>query len=281
MSHQAKRRRPRAALLGYAALGPVAVGLAGAATAVAVAPDVVVRAWAGILPGGRAMPALRADSVDEIVGAAVTGLGVVVLAWYVLSMLAFLSCAVAAGLGRRWRAGEDLLERWGAPFLRRIAVVTLGFMVSAGVGATSAAGATAPAPGLPDDLRWSPVPTEESVPDAGAALERDADLSAPPEPGDPADDRQAAGTRPAQAVAPAAGGGAEASSREAHVVRPGESLWSIAAGHLRRSGVDPTDRAVAVEWPRWYAANVDTVGTDPHLIHPGQELLVPREASHP
>ena len=49
---------------------------------------------------------------------------------------------------------------------------------------------------------------------------------------------------------------------EHHLVRPGDSLWSIAEDRLG----DPTS------WPRIYALNRDLVGPDPDLILPGQLL---------
>jgi nucleoid-associated protein YgaU len=56
------------------------------------------------------------------------------------------------------------------------------------------------------------------------------------------------------------------------VVRPGDSLWRIAAAHLP-PGAGPAD--VAAAWPAWYAANRATIGTDPGLIRPGQVLTAP------
>ena len=55
------------------------------------------------------------------------------------------------------------------------------------------------------------------------------------------------------------------------VVRPGDSLWTIAA-HLLGPGADDTE--VTAAWHRLHAANRSRVG-DPDLIHPGQRLLVP------
>ncbi len=56
------------------------------------------------------------------------------------------------------------------------------------------------------------------------------------------------------------------------VVRRGDSLWDIAARHLR----DGSSAAeVAVEWPRWYAANREVIGDDPDLLRPGQRLSPP------
>jgi nucleoid-associated protein YgaU len=55
-------------------------------------------------------------------------------------------------------------------------------------------------------------------------------------------------------------------------VRPGDSLWAIAARHL---GPDATDAQIAAEWPRWYAANRAVIGDDPDIIEVGQQLLPP------
>jgi hypothetical protein len=52
---------------------------------------------------------------------------------------------------------------------------------------------------------------------------------------------------------------------ESYVVRPGDSLWSVAGTSLG----DPT------AWPRIYALNRDLVGPDPDLILPGQLLRLP------
>jgi nucleoid-associated protein YgaU len=54
-----------------------------------------------------------------------------------------------------------------------------------------------------------------------------------------------------------------------YVVRPGDSLWSIAQAH-------PTDGVdVELRWRAIWAANRDLVGADPDLIHPGQALRLP------
>ncbi|CAM3575344.1 LysM domain-containing protein [Occultella aeris] len=61
----------------------------------------------------------------------------------------------------------------------------------------------------------------------------------------------------------------------AHEVAPGETLWSIAAADLARDGSTVTEADIAAAWPRWYAANAATIGADPDLIQPGQELVPP------
>lgn len=57
-------------------------------------------------------------------------------------------------------------------------------------------------------------------------------------------------------------------------VRPGDSLWLIAA---RRLGPSATPGEIAAEWPRWYAANEHVIGADPDLIRPGQVLHAPAD----
>jgi nucleoid-associated protein YgaU len=60
--------------------------------------------------------------------------------------------------------------------------------------------------------------------------------------------------------------------RDAVVVRPGDTLWTIAA---RRLGTTATPALTAATWPRWYAANRPLIGPDPDLILPGQRLVPP------
>lgn len=55
-------------------------------------------------------------------------------------------------------------------------------------------------------------------------------------------------------------------------VRPGDSLWAVAARHLQ-----PEAPAAAVDraWRQLYRANTRVVGPDPDLVHPGTVLRVP------
>ena len=56
------------------------------------------------------------------------------------------------------------------------------------------------------------------------------------------------------------------------VVRPGDSLWSIAAGLLPAGAPDPE---VTAAWHRLYRGNLARIGADPDLILPGTRLVVP------
>jgi len=58
-------------------------------------------------------------------------------------------------------------------------------------------------------------------------------------------------------------------------VRPGDSLWGIARNDLAAAR-PPSDAEVAVAWPRWWAANRATVGDNPDLLYPGQQLVRPQ-----
>ena len=56
------------------------------------------------------------------------------------------------------------------------------------------------------------------------------------------------------------------------IVRPGDTLWDIAAGELPPESTD-ADRADA--WRRWYAENRSVIGADPDLLLPGTRLHPP------
>ena len=56
------------------------------------------------------------------------------------------------------------------------------------------------------------------------------------------------------------------------VVRPGDTLWAIAARHLPTGA---TDAEIARACARWHAANRDVIGADPNLIFPTQRLAPP------
>jgi nucleoid-associated protein YgaU len=58
-------------------------------------------------------------------------------------------------------------------------------------------------------------------------------------------------------------------------VRPGDTLWGLAAAALPATA---SDAAVDRTWRRWYAANQHTVGPDPDLLLPGQRLVPPSSA---
>jgi nucleoid-associated protein YgaU len=58
-----------------------------------------------------------------------------------------------------------------------------------------------------------------------------------------------------------------------HVVREGDTLWSIAAVTLRTEDA----QRIARYWPRIHRANRTLIGRNPNLIFPGQVLRLPAE----
>lgn len=65
-----------------------------------------------------------------------------------------------------------------------------------------------------------------------------------------------------------------------HVVRPGESFWSISADVVRaRLAGPPTEAEIAAHWRRFVAMNTERLVRlgDPDLILPGQRLVLPGE----
>ncbi|MBD7918043.1 LysM peptidoglycan-binding domain-containing protein [Cellulomonas sp. Sa3CUA2] len=152
------------------------------------------------------------------------------------------------------------MHRWAPGLVRR----ALAVAVAAGVGLTGAAGAyaTADAPPAPVvvtvDLGWSPTATDPAAPSQGATEAASSEVV-------PVASQVPTITAAAAAAAPA--GSVE--------VRPGDTLWGLAA---RALGPGASDAAIAAEWPRWYAANAATIGPDPDVLQPGQVLVVP---THP
>jgi hypothetical protein len=69
---------------------------------------------------------------------------------------------------------------------------------------------------------------------------------------------------------------ARATSPREVVVRPGDSLWSIAVADLPAGS---GDAEVAAHWRRIYRLNRGVIGPDPDLIRPHQHLLLPPSGS--
>ncbi|PZS37068.1 MAG: hypothetical protein DLM58_00210 [Pseudonocardiales bacterium] len=120
-------------------------------------------------------------------------------------------------------------------------------------GTPAATSPSIPAPTWPTDPPTLPAPGWPSAATTPSAGHRASSEGAP---GPDARPPHPPGTEPPRTV----------------VVRPGDSLWAIAAAHLG-PGVAPGRTAAA--WPRWYSANRAVIGADPDLIRPGQQLRPP------
>ena len=241
-------RRWRPAGLGAAGtlfLGATTLGLARA----------TVQAWPGL---GRVAP-------DEALLAALLPPATLLAAW-ATAVLAAATLEVAPRARARARVTT-----------RPVRLVSAALIALAGAGVPMAATAApspaaSPAVSAPLEPQLAPAddhtsagatPDEghEGIPTPGWTPTRGASATVPASPG---------------AVDLVSSGGSDGSaSSEPVVVHRGDTLWEIAARHL---GPGATDVDIAQEWPRWYAANRDLIGTDPDLIRPGQELVVPRLA---
>ena len=238
---------------GKRALGSLLLGLTGALVLLVTGPVTHLPTLAGIPEW------LQVTPVDEAVVTVAWLIGWATVAW--LSVVALLAAAAAvpgaAGSLARW-----LLRLVAPRALRRILEAALGVSLAAGPIFGGVAMAAAP-PAAPHSAVLS-LPALDRPLNTIPQLDRpslDRPLTTPPTLDRPSLDRPTA--KPAH-------------DKHAHAkpvtVRPGDSLWLIAARGL---GDDPTDAQIAAEWPRWYEANKDVVGDNPNLIQPGEHLQPP------
>lgn len=265
-------------LLGVGAASPLlALGLG------AVARDTALRLAA--LPTAAWGP----DQLGACIVVLAAGAGAVAALWHLgsvlLALVALAPSAVRAP--SRTRSGRHLalalLERWGAPVVRRAVIgsVLAGLLVPA----TATAASAAPTP-APDDLGWKPSTSAPASPSPANATEEP--TSAPQSPTAPSTASMSGGTdgasdtdssgadeQPAPTAEtdePSAEAPESVPDSDERTVRAGESLWTITADLL---GTDSSDGAVAEAWPELYQANAERIGDDPGLIRPGTELVVP------
>lgn len=212
-------------------------GTARAARPVAVwlAVSAAALASAAAVPGAwqavADRPGRPGAEVDLLVAACATGLAVS-LGW--LWMITTVTVAgVLVGSGRP-----------AAPrgATRRLVLLACGVVVVAGSG-TPALATDGDADGA-TLLAGLPMPDRAVAPAAEAPRQPEVRLAARPAPVD---------------------------ASQTYVVRPGDSLWSIADSHPEPG----TSASVHERWQAIWQANRDVVGDDPDLILPGQALRLP------
>ncbi len=200
------------------------------------------------------LAAARAPGADAsaLVAAAALAVAALLTLRLLVTTAAVLLAAVPGGAGAA-----------AAVFAARVAPALLRGTVRVAVGATVAA-----APLL------GGIASAASTPSTGSITTAESAAPTPmPSPGVTAAfpdlDRlvTTGSTVPAAAVPRSTAGGGHVV-----VVRPGDSLWAIAARSLPPGH---SDADVARAWPQWYAANRATVGPDPGLLVPGQQLVPP------
>ena len=228
--------------------GPVAISACCAAALLCLAPSpadslAVLRA-----------PAAAGLTAPLVATAAL--LAQVLTAWLLLVALLTLGASGPASAARLSRA---LLRRCAPGAVRSAVAVALGTGLVVG----AAAGPAAAAPPSPTAPAAAP-PTASSP---GAAPARRTPTSLPSSaldwPGLSAATRTPTGPGAERA---------RSTAEPAVVVRPGDTLWGLAARSLPPRASD-TDRAA--EWPRWWSANRQVIGEDPDLLLPGQRLVAP------
>ncbi len=193
-------------------------------------------------------------TVDALLALTACVIGAGVGMWLAWSLLVAASCLVARLAGRSWRRGERLVQRWAPRAVRRALVSAVAAGVGISLGGVAQAATLDPAS---VDLGWTVTTTRSTdtpAPPASVAASTVSDVSHSGE------------TEPGVSGSPSGG----------LLVRPGDTLWSIAAEHLA-PGAD--DAMIARAWPEWYQANVATIGDDPDLLHPGELLQTPRARS--
>ncbi|MDP9397535.1 MAG: hypothetical protein M3P96_06780 [Actinomycetota bacterium] len=210
--------------------------LVAAATCTALVGALGVLAWAASAP----LVAVRAPgpaTLDDLLTVSAAAGAGLCLAWLALGMLLAVAAAIPALASD---TVATLAVHLTPPLARRLVAGLLGATV---VG-TAPGAATAVAP-----LATAGITSAASITSAAISPTSDARPPAPPEL-----DRPAAGRE------------------ERVVVRRGDTLWDLAAASLP----PPRSEArTARAWPRWYAANRAVIGSNPHLLHPGQLLHAP------
>lgn len=248
-----------------------ASGLALAASGAVLSRSVFNRsAHSGAGPAG---PPWDRPDPELLIGLAAAALGcAVVVAWSAAAAL-----AVLAVLARqhRWDRLAGLCGRWSPALLRRAAAAALGLQL---VAAQAAVADEAPSPfwsggaavhGLPGPSPDAPAPPP--APGAGPAPSGSS-ATAPPEAVPPEKKPSVEEAPVAEAPSVPPPSPADRTVDGTVTVLRGDTLWSLAAAQL---GPGASDEQIARAWPAWYELNRHLLPCGPHLLLPGQRLVVP------
>lgn len=221
---------------------------------------VLLAAGTSLLDGH--LPTVASSGLTSLVGLGVASVGMLVVLWFGFSFCAAFAAELLILRGRHHAAGR--LDVFVPMFMRRAACLALGTSLVAAhpvhahadpAASSSAVTASLEVPGEPSDLdpQWIPVEAPRApgpswqptvLPSGGGLLVKEARESR-------------------SVISPAT---------DEVVVRPGDSLWAIAARHI---GPEAPDIQIAEAWPHWYAANRDLIGENADLLQPGQVLHPP------
>lgn len=191
-------------------------------------------------------------SLGQALSPIAAGIGALVaahLTWTALVLLA---------TPRRSRVHAAVRSVTPATWRRLVSVAATGAM---SVGLAFPAAAAVPAGAVDHtDAGWVAAPTQPATETAQTQPRNTADA-------EPAQPASASGISPQPQ-----GADTSADSLEV-IVAAGDTLWDITADQL---GLDPGEHAaIAASWPDLYERNRDTIGADPDVIVPGQQLTIP------
>lgn len=185
---------------------------------------------------------------------AVVGGGVLVLA---LAGVAWALRGPGDGGARQVASGTQIAATSGPPS---------GFIGPKVMG-PAAPTAVTPTSTTPTSSAATPDAATPATPDAATPATPDATTPATPD-----------ATTPATPATPAAPAATAAGAPVAYhfAVEPGDTMWNLTTEALRRTGRPTTPAVVATYLSRFYSHNSSTVGADPNVIHPGQDLVWPQ-----
>lgn len=199
---------------------------------------------------------------EDLLGLVASTSGLAIIAWWGLSLVAALACAVLQRTGNT-RAAE-FAGRLSPAFMRRLALMAVGLQLLGTPLANAAAGAE-------EDPGRHPVTAAVSVSWTPTAAEQACGTATPQwRPTAPAVDPGPLVAGPVRSVRQPPG----TDAGEVTVV-VGDSLWLIAA---RAIGPTASEIETARLWPRWYEANRGVIGEHPDVLLPGQVLRPPAAA---
>lgn len=223
---------------------------------------------------------MQSLQLEDLLGVVSAGIGSLIVAWWLASMMLAVVCAALHKSGHRRAAAA--VGKASPAFMRRLALAALGLQLVAGPAVAQAA----PVPMETGMISAAWAPTEQegghvtaySSPQWAATPETaqetaEADIPVDPhwKPTAPLNDPRLF-TAPQLRTAPATGSYGLTGQV---AVMAGDSLWTIAA---RALGPDASDLEIALDWPRWYEANRAAIGDNPDVLLPGQILQAPSAA---
>ncbi len=238
------------------------------ATVAAAAAASVWSGWRGLLAMAHS-PAGTPDLGSACASTALVGVGLIA-AWLALAMTASAVELLARPPDRRGTSPSPRSRTLRPWLVRRLVAGLLGVAAFATVSPAEAATSPLPAPTAISVLAVA----AGDRPAAGVSVP--VDRPAPQVAWSPAAPvRHQTALRAASTTLVTGAQRGEARTVDDVTVRRGDSLWSIAARHLADTGRPHRMADVAREWPRWWAANGHTIGSDPDQLLPGQRLVPP------